>query len=78
MRRGAPQRAGQPVDGGGSLRNLLAPPLLSARTRLLFGQRMDNPSSRFVGDIEAALKEARALPRRPSKTRPEAEQLSLF
>lgn len=80
------QRAGQPVDveeerrlfyvGVTRAQRRLA--LLSARTRLLFGQRMDNPPSRFVGDIEAALKEARALPRRPSKTRPEAEQLSLF
>jgi hypothetical protein len=39
---------------------------------------MDNEPSRFVADIQAALKEVRALQRRPSKPRPEAEQLSLF
>ncbi len=52
--------------------------LLSARTRFLFGQRMDNAPSRFVADIELALKEVRAMQRRPPKPRPEAEQLSLF
>jgi len=52
--------------------------LLSAKTRFLFGQRMDNAPSRFVGDIEAALKEVQAMQRRPSKLRAEAEQLSLF
>jgi superfamily I DNA/RNA helicase len=52
--------------------------LLSARTRFLFGQRMDNAPSRFVGDIEAALKEVRAMQRRNAKPRPDAEQLSLF
>jgi len=39
---------------------------------------MDNPASRFVTDIESALKEVRAMQRRPPKPRPEAEQLSLF
>jgi uncharacterized protein (TIGR00375 family) len=52
--------------------------LLSARTRILFGQRMDNAPSRFVADIEAALKEVRAKQRRNPKPRAEAEQLSLF
>ena len=52
--------------------------LLSARTRILFGQRMDNAPSRFVADIEMALKEVRARPPRSAKSRPEAEQLSLF
>jgi DNA helicase II / ATP-dependent DNA helicase PcrA len=52
--------------------------LLSARTRFLFGQRMDNASSRFVADIEAALKETRAMQQRSRKPLPEAEQLSLF
>ncbi len=80
------QRAGQPVDvdeerrlfyvGVTRAQRRLA--LLSARTRFLFGQRMENATSRFVGDIEAALKEARSLPRRPAKPRPDGEQLSLF
>ena len=52
--------------------------LLSAKTRFLFGQRMDNAPSRFVGDIEAALKEVRATQRRAAKPQAEAEQLSLF
>lgn len=52
--------------------------LLSAKTRFLFGQRMDNPPSRFVGDIEAALKEVHAMQRRHPKSQPKAEQLSLF
>ncbi len=52
--------------------------LLSARTRLLFGQRLENPPSRFVGDIEAALMEVQAMPRRAARPQPAAEQLSLF
>jgi superfamily I DNA/RNA helicase len=52
--------------------------LLSARTRFLFGQHMNNASSRFVADIEAALKETRAMQQRSRKPLPEAEQLSLF
>lgn len=52
--------------------------LVSARRRFLFGRSVENPSSRFVADIEAALKEVRAAQRRPSKPKPAAEQLSLF
>jgi superfamily I DNA/RNA helicase len=52
--------------------------LLSARTRFLFGQRMHNAPSRFVADIEMALKEVRAREPRSARPRPEAEQLSLF
>jgi DNA helicase II / ATP-dependent DNA helicase PcrA len=51
--------------------------LTSARTRFLFGLRMENPPSRFVGDIHDALKQVRAMgPVRPKK--PENPQLSLF
>lgn len=80
------QRPGRPVDvdeerrlfyvGVTRAQHRLA--LLSARTRYLFGQHMDNAPSRFVADIESALKEARAMHGRPAKPRPEAEQLSLF
>jgi superfamily I DNA/RNA helicase len=80
------QRPGQPADvdeerrlfyvGVTRAQRQLA--LLGAKTRMLFGRRMDNAPSRFVADIQAALKEVRALQRRPSKPRPEAEQLSLF
>jgi superfamily I DNA/RNA helicase len=80
------QRAGQPADvdeerrlfyvGVTRAQRQLA--LLSAKTRMLFGRRIDNAPSRFVADIETALKEVRALQRRPSKPRPDAEQLSLF
>jgi superfamily I DNA/RNA helicase len=52
--------------------------LLSARTRILFGQRMDNAPSRFVADIETALKEVRARQQRATRPRPAGEQLSLF
>jgi superfamily I DNA/RNA helicase len=52
--------------------------LLSANTRFLFGQRMHNAPSRFVADIEMALKEVRAREPRSARLRPEAEQLSLF
>ena len=52
--------------------------LLSAQTRFLFGQRMANPPSRFVQDIEAALKEVREVQRRSDKSRSDGVQLSLF
>ena len=52
--------------------------LTHARTRFLFGQRMENPPSRFVGDIEAALKEIREMEYRRAEQKPESTQLSLF
>ncbi len=80
------QRPGQPADvdeerrlfyvGVTRAQHRLA--LLNARTRFLFGQRVDNAPSRFVGDIEAALVEVRAMQRRAARPQPEAEQLSLF
>ena len=39
--------------------------LTHARKRVLFGQFMENPPSRFVGDIEAALKEVQERKYRP-------------
>jgi superfamily I DNA/RNA helicase len=52
--------------------------LTHARDRFLFGQHRQNPPSRFVGDIEAVLKEVQAMKyRRPEKKR-EDVQLSLF
>ena len=52
--------------------------LAHARTRFLFGRRMENEPSRFVGEIEAALVELRRheMPAPPST--PAAEQLGLF
>ncbi len=51
--------------------------LISARTRFLFGLRMENPPSRFVGDIQDVLKQVREMaPGRAKK--PENPQLSLF
>jgi DNA helicase-2/ATP-dependent DNA helicase PcrA len=52
--------------------------LTHARTRFLFGQRMQNPVSPFVNDIEAAFKEVREMQRRPREEGPEEVQLSLF
>lgn len=52
--------------------------LTHARKRVLFGQFMENPLSRFVGDIEAALKEIRAQQYRPPERKPESGQMSLF
>ncbi len=53
--------------------------LTHAKTRFLFGQRVENEVSRFVNDIEQALKEFKAMPqRRVRKEKPEIEQLSLF
>ncbi|MCX6048406.1 MAG: ATP-binding domain-containing protein [Chloroflexi bacterium] len=53
--------------------------LTHAKTRFLFGQRMENAASRFLNDIEQALKEFKAMTkRRALKEKPEIEQLSLF
>jgi len=52
--------------------------LTHARTRFLYGQRLENPPSRFVGDIEAALKEMREMQHRPTAKKREDAQLSLF
>ncbi len=52
--------------------------LTHARKRVLFGQFMENPPSRFVGDIEAALKEVQERQYRPPERKPESSQLSLF
>ena len=51
--------------------------LTHARARFLYGQRQENPISRFVKDIEDALKEVREMQRRPEE-KPESGQLSLF
>jgi DNA helicase-2/ATP-dependent DNA helicase PcrA len=51
--------------------------LTHARTRFLYGQRKENPISRFVRDIEDALKEIQEMQRRPER-KPESTQLSLF
>jgi DNA helicase-2/ATP-dependent DNA helicase PcrA len=53
--------------------------LLHARSRFLFGQRVQNPTSRFVEDIERALVEMKQMAGAKKKRKgPEAEQLSLF
>jgi DNA helicase-2/ATP-dependent DNA helicase PcrA len=52
--------------------------LTYARKRVLFGQFMENPPSRFVGDIEAALKEVQERKRRPPERKEESKQLRLF
>ncbi len=52
--------------------------LTHAAKRVLFGQFTENPVSRFVGDIEAALKEIRAQQYRPLERQPESGQMSLF
>jgi DNA helicase II / ATP-dependent DNA helicase PcrA len=53
--------------------------LTQARERFLFGQAMHNAPSRFLSDIEQALKEIKALiQRKVLKEKPAAEQLSLF
>ena len=51
--------------------------LTHARTRFLYGQRKENPISRFVKDIEDALKEIQETQRLPER-KPESTQLSLF
>ena len=52
--------------------------LTHPRKRVLFGQFMANASSRFVGDIEAALKEVQEMKYRPPERKPESGQMSLL
>ncbi len=53
--------------------------LTHAKTRFLFGQRSKNPASRFLNDIEDALKELQKRMRRKSvKAKPDQSQLTLF
>jgi uncharacterized protein (TIGR00375 family) len=52
--------------------------LTSARRRFLFGQAMENEPSRFVGDIEQALKVVQEGEWRKAKAKPDPVQLSLF
>ena len=52
--------------------------LSHARKRMLFGQLMENPASRFVDDIEAALVEVQKRTQSVPRPGPEEEQLSLF
>jgi DNA helicase II / ATP-dependent DNA helicase PcrA len=52
--------------------------LTHARTRFLYGLRMENPPSRFLSDIEDALKEVRAMKARRAEKPREDQQLSLF
>lgn len=52
--------------------------LTHAARRVLFGQFMENATSRFVGDIEAALKELRVMQYKPPERKPESGQMSLF
>ncbi len=50
-----------------------------AKSRYLFGQQMNNPPSRFVDDIEQALKEMKEASRRkPIPEKPDQFQLKLF
>jgi DNA helicase-2/ATP-dependent DNA helicase PcrA len=50
-----------------------------AKRRFLFGQAIENPPSRFVGDIEDALTEIqRMAPRRARRDKPDHVQLGLF
>ncbi|MBI1881833.1 MAG: UvrD-helicase domain-containing protein [Chloroflexi bacterium] len=53
--------------------------LTHAKTRFLFGQRYQPEPSRFLSDIENALKELKQMaPRKPVKEKPEPAQLKLF
>ena len=52
--------------------------LTHARKRVLFGQFMENQPSRFVGDIEAALKEIRMMAYRLPDRKAESGQMSLL
>ncbi len=53
--------------------------LCHARRRMLFGQAMENPVSRFVNDIESALKAVQEMgAKRRSAKEPEPRQLPLF
>ena len=52
--------------------------LTHAGKRVLFGQALENSQSRFMGDIEAALKEVRQARRRKAEKKAEGRQLPLF
>ncbi|MCL4299743.1 MAG: UvrD-helicase domain-containing protein [Anaerolineae bacterium] len=53
--------------------------LTHAKTRFLFGQKQQNEPSRFLADIENALKEIKAMAaRKPVKEKPDSAQLKLF
>ncbi len=53
--------------------------LTHTQSRYLFGQQQNNPPSRFIADIEQALKEIeKASRRKPPKEAPENPQLRLF
>jgi len=52
--------------------------LTHARTRFLLGRRMENPPSRFAGEIAAALVELRQHEAPPPARAPSAAQLALF
>lgn len=52
--------------------------LCHARKRVLFGQAVQNPPSRFVNDIEAALKVLKEMEARRKEPKEEPQQLSLF
>ena len=52
--------------------------LTHATRRLLFGKTWGNPLSRFVTDIETALRELRQAPRRPPRPSADDLQLPLF
>ncbi|MCB9162685.1 MAG: UvrD-helicase domain-containing protein [Caldilineaceae bacterium] len=53
--------------------------LTHARSRFLFGRRVEAPVSRFVNDIATSLKELRrAAPRKPVGAGPDHVQLTLF
>ena len=52
--------------------------LRGARKRLLFGQMVENRPSRFVNDIEDALKALKQMEPRRKEPKPEPGQLALF
>ena len=52
--------------------------LTHAGRRFLYGQALENPRSRFVGDIETALLEVQAARRRERPPEPEQVQLRLI
>ncbi len=53
--------------------------LTHAKSRFLFGQKQQNEPSRFLSDIENALKEIKKMAaRKPVKEKPDSPQLKLF
>ncbi len=52
--------------------------LCHARKRWLFGQAMENPASRFLDDIEAALKVLKQMEARRREPKEGPSQLALF